>query len=228
MFQEHDGGVSESKEGGDGRPAKSRSSRSRGPKPAGEASTSPKRRRRAAKPAADAIASPKPRSRRKSPVTPALPEAAVPRPKALPVAPPQSRDVPAAAARQVAQPLDARLLIGGDIGCLVVTAALAADVALGGDGPVRLLLALAFTSVVPGWALVRWFRLADSATGAAMAVPCSLAICAAASAIMVWLNAWQPLVLLAALAIVSAGVIGWMLRVQLDGRRAANEALARW
>jgi hypothetical protein len=159
---------------------------------------------------------------------PALREAAAPRLGALPVAPPPSRDVPPPAVRQVAQPLDARLLIGIDIGCLVVTAVLTADVALGGDGPVRLLLALAFTSVVPGWALVRWFRLADSATGAAMAVPSSLAICAAASAIMVWVHAWQPLVLLAVLAIVSAAAIGWMLRVQLVSRPGAPDAVARW
>jgi hypothetical protein len=159
---------------------------------------------------------------------PALREAAAPRLEALPVAPLPSRDVLPPAVRQVAQPLDARLLIGVDVGCLVVTAALAADVALGGDGPVRLLLALAFTSVVPGWALVRWFKLADSATGAAMAVPSSLAICAAASAIMVWLQMWQPLVLLAALAIVSAAVIGWMLRVELGKRPRDHDALARW
>jgi hypothetical protein len=101
-------------------------------------------------------------------------------------------------------------------------------VALGADGPVRLLLALGFTSVVPGWALVRWLRLADSPTGAAMAVPSSLSICAGASAIMVWVHAWQPLVLLAALAIVSAGAIGWMIRVQLGSRPGANDVVARW
>jgi hypothetical protein len=159
---------------------------------------------------------------------PAVRAAAVPRLQAPPVTPLPSRSVPPIATRQAAQPLDARVLIGIDIGCLIVIAALAAEVALGGDGPIRLLLALGFVSVVPGWALVRRLGLAESATGAAMAVPSSLSICAAGSVIMVWLHAWQPLVLLAVLAIVSAVAIGWMLRVQLAARAAANDPLARW
>jgi hypothetical protein len=130
------------------------------------------------------------------------------------------RDVPAAAVRDTAEPLDARLLIGVDIGCLVVTAALAVVVLVGAEGTVRLLLALAFTSVVPGWALVRRLALAGTATGAAMAVPTSLAICAGASVVMVWLHAWQPLTLFVALAAVSAAVIGWMLRIQIALTRA--------
>jgi hypothetical protein len=242
--------MSESKPGGDGRPAKPKPSRSRRPKPAGDPATTPKRRSQAAKPVDESGASPKPRSRRKAaapaaevaivstlpsaapPIrhepAPALREAAVPGLEVPPAPPPASRNLPPAAARQFGQPLDARFLIRVDIGCLVVTAALAAAVALGGEGPVRLLLALAFTSFVPGWALVRSLKLADTATGAAMAVPSSLAICAGASVTMVWVHAWQPLLLLAALAIVSAAMIGWMLRVQLGSRRGANEALARW
>jgi hypothetical protein len=132
------------------------------------------------------------------------------------------RDVPAAAVRDAADPLDARLLIGVDIGCLVVTAALAVVVLVGAEGTVRLLLALAFTSVVPGWALVRRLGLAGTATGAAMAVPTSLAICAGASVAMVWIHAWQPLTLFVAVAVVSAGVIGWMLRIQIAGRTRAT------
>ena len=144
---------------------------------------------------------------------------------AMPVLP--SRDVPAAAVRDTAEPIDVRVLIGVDIGCLVVTAALAVVVLLGAAGPARLLLALAFTSVVPGWALVRRLGLAGTATGAAMAVPSSLAIIAAGSVAMVWAHAWQPLILLWVLAAVSAGVIGWMLRIEVGSLTRTAPALGR-
>jgi hypothetical protein len=137
------------------------------------------------------------------------------------------REIPAAGVRDAADPLDARVLIGVDIGCLVVTAALAVVVLLGAEGTARLMLALAFTSVVPGWALVRRLGLAGTATGAAMAVPTSLAICAGASVVMVWIHAWQPLTLFVALAAVSAGVIGWMLRIQIAGLTRATPILGR-
>jgi len=143
----------------------------------------------------------------------------------MPVLP--SRDVPAAAVRDAAEPIDVRVLIGVDIGCLVVTAALAVVVLLGAAGPARLLLALAFTSVVPGWALVRRLGLAGTATGAAMAVPSSLAIIAAGSVAMVWAHAWQPLILLWVLAAVSAGVIGWMLRIEVGSLTRTAPALGR-
>lgn len=138
-----------------------------------------------------------------------------------------SRDVPLAAIREAAEPIGTRLLIGVDIGCLIVTVALAIAVLLGADGVSRLLLALAFTTVVPGWALVRGLGLASTATGAVMAIPSSLAICAGASVVMVWVNAWHPLMLLAALAAVSAAVIGWMLRVQFSKLSPASARLAR-
>jgi hypothetical protein len=119
-----------------------------------------------------------------------------------------------------------QLLMGVDIGCLIVMVALAISVLLGVDGVSRLLLALAFTTVVPGWALVRGLGLASTPTGAVMAIPSSLAICAGASVLMVWVNAWQPFMLLAALAAVSAAVIGWVLRVQFSLSHA-SAALAR-
>jgi hypothetical protein len=138
-----------------------------------------------------------------------------------------SRDVPAIAVRDAADPIDPRVLIGVDVGCLVVTAALAIVVLLGAEGTARLLLAIAFTSLVPGWALVRRLGLAGTATGAAMAVPISLAICAGGSVVMVWIHAWQPLTLLVALAAVSAGVIGWMLRIQVASLTRATPVPSR-
>jgi hypothetical protein len=138
-----------------------------------------------------------------------------------------SRDVPATAVRDAAEPIDARILIGVDIGCLIVTAALAVAVLLGIEGTFRLLLAIAFTSVVPGWALVRRLGLAATATGAALAVPSSLAICAGASVVMVWAHAWQPLTLLWALSAVSAAVLGWILRTQIGSLTRKGTALGR-
>jgi len=138
-----------------------------------------------------------------------------------------SRDVPAAAVRDAAEPIDARVLIGVDVCCLIVTAALAVTVWLGIEGTFRLLLAIAFTSVVPGWALVRRLGLAGTATGAALAVPSSLAICGGASVAMVWGHAWQPLTLLWVLAAVSAAVLGWMLRIQIGSLRRTGTALGR-
>jgi hypothetical protein len=133
-----------------------------------------------------------------------------------------SHDVSPSSIREGSEPLGTWLLIGIDTGCLIVTTTLATVILLGADGAFRLLLALAFTSVVPGWALVRALGLATISNGAVLTIPLSLAICAGSSAVMVWLNEGQPLVLLAALATVSVAVIGWMLRIQV--RSLSNTA----
>jgi hypothetical protein len=78
-------------------------------------------------------------------------------------------------------------------------------------GTARAILALAFVTCVPGWALARTAGLANGLTGIAVAVLASLTICAAGSIAMVWLDAWHPFLLLGLLAAFSAIAILWTL-----------------
>jgi len=81
------------------------------------------------------------------------------------------------------------------------------------------LLALAFVTFVPGWGLARAAGLAGGLSGLAVAMLSSLTICAAASTLMVWLNLWHPLVLLAVIGAVSAVLLLWTLPAALVGAR---------
>jgi hypothetical protein len=102
-------------------------------------------------------------------------------------------------------------LIAADLASLAVIGGLTFLNLAGTGGVVRLILALLFVTCVPGWALARGAGLAGGLTGIAVAVLSSLTICAAASTVMLWLNAWHPLMLLAGLGAVSAVVILWTL-----------------
>src|SRR6185436_15533614 len=83
---------------------------------------------------------------------------------------------------------DERWLLAGDLASLAVIGALVFLNIANFGGPWRVLLALAFVTFVPGWALARAAGLAGGLSGLAVAMLSSLTICAAASTLMVWLN----------------------------------------
>lgn len=81
-----------------------------------------------------------------------------------------------------------------------VAVALLVAVVAGVAGPARAVLALAFVSFAPGWALLARLRVAEGADRLALAVVCSLTICTLGSLATLWARVWSPPALLAALA----------------------------
>ncbi|MDQ6746679.1 MAG: hypothetical protein M3010_01030 [Candidatus Dormibacteraeota bacterium] len=94
-----------------------------------------------------------------------------------------------------------------DLTGALVTAALLLAVALGGGGPGRVLLALAFVTFVPGWAAIGHLRLIDGMSRIALAVALSLALCAALAQVLLWLHLWSPPTMLAALGAVCLAIL---------------------
>ncbi len=117
-----------------------------------------------------------------------------------------------------------------DIGCAMVTTVLLVLVGLDVSSPVRVLLALAFVSFVPGWALlglvpplrlvalvhpitkvtmgtqgefVGHVPLVQGVSRIAMAVALSLTLCTASAQAVLWLHLWYPSAVLGALGILS-------------------------
>ena len=79
-----------------------------------------------------------------------------------------------------------------DMVAAAVTATLLLVVGLDAGGPARILLALAFVSFVPGWAVLDWGPFQESRTKVAVAVVLSLTICSALSLGQLWLRSWRP------------------------------------
>ncbi|MDQ1440981.1 MAG: hypothetical protein QOG97_1209, partial [Acidimicrobiaceae bacterium] len=76
-----------------------------------------------------------------------------------------------------------------------VTIILAAIVRLGATGPIRVVLALAFVTFVPGWALFGRSRIVHGVSRVALAVTASFTACLAAAVTMAWLGSWHPVAL---------------------------------
>ena len=79
-----------------------------------------------------------------------------------------------------------------DMGAAAVTATLLLLVGLDAGGPARVLLALAFVSFVPGWAVLNWGPFEETGSKVAVAVILSLTICTALSLAQLWLRWWRP------------------------------------
>lgn len=103
-----------------------------------------------------------------------------------------------------------------DMVALLLTAALLATAALNVHGVARMLLAVGFTTAVPGWAAVGIVRPVVDVAGAAMAVATSLTLCLTGATLMVWLGRWNPLLWFIILTGISGVLIGW--RVATSGR----------
>jgi hypothetical protein len=113
-----------------------------------------------------------------------------------------------------------------DAGAVVVTTALLSMVAGGLTGPVRIVLALAFVTFVPGWALLGLLpqlklMAADRSSAVvgeapliagtakvAMAVALSLTLCTLSAQGLLWLRVWNPSALLAVLGGLSLLALG--------------------
>jgi len=121
-----------------------------------------------------------------------------------------------------------RVLDPVDVGAALVTGALLMMVGIGHTAPVRVVLALAFVTFVPGWALLGLLptlnvvTVRDQATilgrvplvqglpKFALAVAISLTLATGAAQALLWLHLWHPSTLL--------GVLGSMSLLALEVR----------
>jgi uncharacterized membrane protein len=107
--------------------------------------------------------------------------------------------------------------VGFDLALLAVTALLVVLIQRDVDGLPRLLAAVAFACLVPGGALVSLLPFREPDEVLALTLVLSLSVMAAATLVMVWLRAWDPLRLTVGLAAASAVV----LLLDLVGRLAS-------
>lgn len=113
-----------------------------------------------------------------------------------------------------------------DAGAVLVSGTVVALAFAGAGGPARVILALAFVTAVPGWALVGRTRL-DGVAKVALAIGISLAVATLCATAMAWLQLWDPMSLLLLLAAASVALIGmgWVRRrhaAAAGGRPAAE------
>ena len=83
---------------------------------------------------------------------------------------------------------------------VLVIVALGLETIWGGNGLERLVLAIVFVTVVPGWALLAIRGPEDLVTRFAVAVGLSLALGALGTTAMVWIRIWSPVVYFAVVA----------------------------
>jgi uncharacterized membrane protein len=88
-----------------------------------------------------------------------------------------------------------------------VTASLLVMAGLELTGPVRILLALAFVTFVPGWAAVGHLHLLEGASRIALAVALSLAMCTALAQALLWLRRWDTAAMLNGLGTIALAVL---------------------
>ncbi len=113
-----------------------------------------------------------------------------------------------------------------DLAALAVAVALVALISLRITGPLRGLLALAFLTFVPGWAVVANWPSATKRSRVALSVVLSLSITAAAATTTLWLHFWRPLGLFYVEASASAVAIVFGLvrrrRTRVSSRRSTR------
>ena len=115
--------------------------------------------------------------------------------------------------------------VGFDLALLAVTALLVVLIARDIDGLPRALTTVAFASLVPGGALVSRLPFREPDEVLALTLVLSLSVMAAATLVMVWLRAWDPLRLTAGLAAASAVVLLLDLARRLRSSRRGDP---RW
>ncbi len=107
-----------------------------------------------------------------------------------------------------------------DLAAAAVTATLLLLVGLDTGGPGRILLALAFVSFVPGWAVLGWGPFEDRRTKVTVAVILSLTICTALSLAQLWLGSWRPQAVFDVAAASCLGaILAHLLRTERGERR---------
>jgi len=98
-----------------------------------------------------------------------------------------------------------------DLAAALVTAMLLVVTGLGLTGGVRLALALAFVTFVPGWAVLDHLRVVEGTSRVALAVALSLTLATAAALSSLWLHLWHPRGLLDATAAMCLLALVWHL-----------------
>jgi len=104
-----------------------------------------------------------------------------------------------------APPNQARLI---DATALAACVVLGLMIAVGYHGPPRVLLAVLFATVIPGWAALPRLSVGHAAAWAALSVGLSLALVTTGAVTMVWLHIWNPTALFVVLAGASCARIG--------------------
>ena len=107
--------------------------------------------------------------------------------------------------------------VGFDLALLAATALLVVLIERDVDGLPRVLATVVFACLVPGGALVSRLPFREPDEVLALTLVLSLSVMAAATLVMVWLRAWDPLRLTVGLAAASAVV----LLLDLVGRLAS-------
>ena len=98
-----------------------------------------------------------------------------------------------------------------DLISLAATVALLALVAFDVTAWPRELLALAFLTFVPGWAIVTNWPSAAKVSRVALSVLLSVAISAGLATVTLWVHVWHPLALFYATALISLAAITFAL-----------------
>jgi uncharacterized membrane protein len=106
--------------------------------------------------------------------------------------------------------------------CILVTAALLGTMTAGVHGLARLLLALIFSTYVPGWAVVANIAALRRTSIAALPVLVSLAATTFAATFTLWIGHWAPIRLFWIEAALSVVAIVVATARQSRGRHAVN------
>ena len=102
-------------------------------------------------------------------------------------------------------------------GLLVLVAVAVPLVVLGGDSPVRALVVLAATLVVPGGAVLTLLPVSRLPEWLGLAVALSLAVEVAGALVLIWTQWWRPDVLALVLAVLSGAALVTSLRRSRHG-----------
>jgi hypothetical protein len=103
-----------------------------------------------------------------------------------------------------------------DLVAVVVTGAVFVTGGAGVGGPLGVLVALAFATFVPGWAILDWLPLGYGVSRLALAVAMSLTICTATAQVLLWVGLWAPVAMLYTLG--SLSLFGLLSHLVLDER----------
>ena len=84
----------------------------------------------------------------------------------------------------------------------------------------RVILALLFVLFVPGWAILRFWKLPALTERIALSIGTSIAVCSATSTFGLWLHIWKPIPLFNVLALASGVLVGINLLNDWRGSRS--------
>lgn len=98
-----------------------------------------------------------------------------------------------------------------DAGAAAVSGGLLVFLATDAGGPIRILLALAFVTLVPGWALQRMIPMTEASSALGLAVALSLAVAVVVTLAALWASVWDPRLIGEVLAGLCLAALLWRL-----------------